>query len=183
VLSFVPAKWTQRMTTIEAYQADRSAEGRLNAWILAWRLALARPLLGWGPQAMEDKTLYDRYYPDSPTNNDVHSSYFQLLAENGFIAFAVFVFLLGWSLIKLQRLGTSHRGGGENQWVAMYADMFQVAICGYAVSAAFLEMAFFDYIYYIIGATIVLSSLADNLVEPVASQRPIGARRPALATA
>jgi probable O-glycosylation ligase (exosortase A-associated) len=180
-LSLVPAKWTERMHTIDTYQADRSAEGRLNAWKLAWRLTLARPVLGWGPEAMDDKTLYDKYYPDSPTRNDVHSSYFQLLAEGGFASFGVFVFLLMWCLRELQRLATRYRKSSEHGWLATYADMLQVGILGYVVSAAFLEMAFFDYIYYLVGATVVLLELGRTLAVPAVVKRPALVRRVPLA--
>lgn len=180
VLYIMPDKWSQRMDTIETYQADDSAMSRLNAWRLAWRLGLARPVLGWGPQAMEDKSLYDTYFPDSSTKNDVHSSYFQILSELGFPGLAVFVFLLVWSVVKLQRLGQRFRGSGQHEWVANYADMFQVSIVAYAVSGAFLELAAFDLYYQIIGFTIVLEELTRGLLMPIGplevlSERP---RRP-----
>lgn len=180
VVYMMPGKWSQRMHTIETYQADQSAMSRLDAWRLAWRLGLARPVLGWGPQAMEDKNLYDRYFPDSPTRNDVHSSYFQILSELGFPGLAVFVFLLVWSVVKLQRLGQRFRGSGQHEWVATYADMFQVSIVAYAVSGAFLELAAFDLYYQIIGFTIVLEELARSSAVPVALREGLleRARRP-----
>jgi probable O-glycosylation ligase (exosortase A-associated) len=170
VLSFVPQEWSERMNTIESYEGDRSAMGRLNAWHLAWRLALARPVLGFGPDAMEDKTLYEQYYPESPTHNDVHGSYFQLLSEGGFTICFIFGSLICWCVVTTQRLSREFRGSSENGWVATYADMLQISICGYVVSATFLELAFFDYLYYVVGATIILRSLAQPLkaAQPVA---------------
>jgi probable O-glycosylation ligase (exosortase A-associated) len=159
-LYLAPEKWFERVQTIQTYQADSSAMSRVNAWILAWRLALARPLLGWGPDAMEDKDLYDIYFPDSDSRADVHSSYFQLLAENGFPAFGVFVSMLLWCLYTLQRLVLSARGDPDRRWIADYANMLQIGICAYMVSAAFLERAFFDLLFQLVGAVIVLNDLA-----------------------
>ena len=162
VISLVPHGWTARMETIETYQQDGSAMGRINAWKLAWRLALARPAFGWGPEAMEDKSLYQEFYPDSTTHNDVHSAYFQLLAEDGFATFGVFLFLLVWSLASLNRLKRLSDRGVVAQWVGKYADMLQISLAAYVVSAAFLEQAFFELFYYIVGAGILLKTLATE---------------------
>lgn len=163
VLAFVPEEWTERMETIESH-SDGSAVSRLNAWTLAWRLALARPLLGWGPQAMEDDNLYDRYYPDSPTRNDVHSSYFQILSEGGFTTFFVWMSLLVWCFVALQRAGRSVRGSPDLQWIVHYAAALQVSLAAYAVSGMFLEMAYFDLIYHVVGGAIVVQHMARAAV-------------------
>lgn len=160
VLSFAPEKWSERMETIETYERDGSAVSRLNAWTLAWRLALARPLLGWGPQAMEDDNLYDRYYADSTSRNDVHSSYFQVLSESGFPAFFVWLSLLAWAVVGLQRAGWRVRGSPELGWISNYVPMLQISLAAYAVSGMFLEMAYFDLIYHILGGAIVVQGMA-----------------------
>jgi len=163
VITLAPQKWSQRMETIGHYQSEASAMARIHAWTLAWRLALARPIFGWGPQAMDDKKLYDTYYPESPGRDDVHNSYLQLLAECGFVTFAVFAALLGWCLLHLRRLSALFRESPEHTWVATYADMLQVSLIGYVVSAAFLEMAFFDLLYHIVASSIALVQLAAGL--------------------
>jgi len=186
MLAFVPDTWTQRMGTIETYNQEGSAVSRINAWKLAWRLALARPAFGWGPQAMEDKSLYDLYYPDSPTRHDVHSSYFQLLSESGFPIFFVWIALMLWTFVSLQGLSRRVRGSPDLRWMAVYADMLQVSLAAYAVSGMFLEMAYFDLVYHILGGAIVLNAMAAQLVparspvlrRPVVA-RPAAARIPA----
>jgi probable O-glycosylation ligase (exosortase A-associated) len=162
--AFAPESWTQRMQTITTYESDGSAMSRLHAWRLAWRLALARPLFGWGPQGMEDKTLYDVYYPDSPSRNDVHSSYFQHLAEGGFLGFGVFVGFLAWAVVRTQILSTRFRRDPTHGWIAGYADMFQISMLAFAVCATFLEKAFFDLFYTILGMTTVLNGIAQPLL-------------------
>jgi probable O-glycosylation ligase (exosortase A-associated) len=156
----IPSRWTDRMGTIQTYDQDNSAVGRLNAWRLAWRLALARPLLGWGPEAMEDKSLYRTYYPDSPSRNDVHSAYFQVLSEGGFPTFGMFVGLLTWCLWRLWLISGRFRRSIDHHWLATYADMLQVSLLAFAVSGTFLELAYFDLVYHIIGSTIILNEMA-----------------------
>src|SRR6185437_1180173 len=43
---FLPAQWTERMQSINDYQEDASAQGRLEAWGMALRIAADRPLTG-----------------------------------------------------------------------------------------------------------------------------------------
>ena len=47
-VTFMPASWIDRMNTIETYQQDTSATGRLEIWHMAWSMAVARPLVGGG---------------------------------------------------------------------------------------------------------------------------------------
>jgi putative inorganic carbon (HCO3(-)) transporter len=189
MLAFAPQQWGERMQTIETYDEDPSAVSRLHAWTLAWRLALAKPLIGWGPQAMEDKNLYDRFYPDSPTRNDVHSSYFQVLSESGFPAFFVWISLMLWSFATMQRIGWRFRRHPEHGWLATYADMLQISLAAYAVSGMFLELAYFNMVYHIFGGAIIVNDLAAQRVtaikrvEAAERVRPRAMRVPAPARA
>ncbi|MFI5397420.1 MAG: putative O-glycosylation ligase, exosortase A system-associated [Candidatus Binatia bacterium] len=173
----VPAEWSERMGTIETYDKDSSAMSRIYAWRVAWRLALARPLLGWGPNAMESvgghNRLFDLYCPECPIRTGVHSSYFQVMAEGGFTTFFVYLGLFGWCLITLQRVRSRFARSEQHRWAAHYADMLQISLIGFSVSGAFLELAYFDLMLHIVGSTIVLKELVDNLV-PVAVPRKVG---------
>ena len=42
MLAFMPPEWSKRMESISNYQADASAQGRINAWGMAWNLARDR---------------------------------------------------------------------------------------------------------------------------------------------
>ena len=48
VFQFAPAAWFQRMQTIESYDEDRSAKGRLFFWQLSWVVAFKHPITGAG---------------------------------------------------------------------------------------------------------------------------------------
>ena len=50
---FMPESWHDRMKTIETYQQDQSAMGRINAWKFAFNLAKDRPLVGGGNEAFK----------------------------------------------------------------------------------------------------------------------------------
>jgi probable O-glycosylation ligase (exosortase A-associated) len=72
---------------------DESAMGRLYAWQAAFGMALARPLNGVGLD-----NFYHNYYFYSPhwdgKNHAVHSTWFGVMAETGFLGLIVFVAMM-----------------------------------------------------------------------------------------
>lgn len=157
----MPETWTRRMTTMQTYEQDQSAMARIHAWTLAWRIALANPLLGGGFEIMEDKGLYDIYYPESPTRGDVHSVYFEVISEHGFITFGIFLALMATPLLGLRRIRRAARARPEWLWAVNYCNMVEVSLLGYLVSGAFLELSTFDYVYTLLA----ISMITKNLVK------------------
>jgi probable O-glycosylation ligase (exosortase A-associated) len=154
----IPDKWTNRMETIQTYEQDRSAQGRLNAWAMAWNLALDRPLTGGGFETWVP-SMFARYAPDPNNVRDVHSTYFEMLGEQGFIGLALYLMLLAYVLVTLSRLKWAIRRNSNLQWAYYYPDMLQVAILAYMVGGAFLGRAYFDLFYHLVAATIILKNL------------------------
>ena len=69
----------------------------------------------------------------------------------------LFIFLtLGFSTFflgnKIQKMAKQNE---SQKWAANLASMLQVGIIGYAVSAAFVELAYFDLYYSLIGLMIL----------------------------
>ena len=60
--AFVPSHWIDRMKTIETYEHDGSALGRLEAWRFAVKLVLDRPIVGGGFRPFVDEELYKNTY-------------------------------------------------------------------------------------------------------------------------
>ena len=72
---------------------DESAMGRLYAWEAAFNMALDNPILGMGLD-----NFYYNYYFYSPhwdgLNHAVHSTWFGVLAETGFVGLIVFIYMI-----------------------------------------------------------------------------------------
>ena len=72
---------------------DASAKGRLYAWEAAYKMALHNPFTGVGLD-----NFYSNYYYYSPhwdgLNHAVHSTWFGVLAETGFLGLLVFIILI-----------------------------------------------------------------------------------------
>lgn len=71
---------------------DESAMGRIHAWNAAWRMALGRPITGVGVDNFyQNYFFYSDHWDGVP--HAVHSTWFVVVAESGFVGFFMFVAL------------------------------------------------------------------------------------------
>lgn len=159
----VPDKWGDRMNTIQTYEKDASAMGRINAWKMAWNLALDRPLTGGGFDTFTP-TVFQIYAPEPDNFHDAHSNYFEMLGEQGFIGLGLYSLLISSCIIRLRFLKSRIRRDPEFQWAQHYPDMLQVSIFAYVIGGTFLGRAYFDMFYQLIGAMVILNRLIDPVV-------------------
>jgi len=143
--NFMPQSWHDRMGTIQTYEEDASAQGRLYAWRFAFNQALSRPLFGGGYEVFAGQT-------------DAHSIYFEVLGEHGFIGLGLFLSLGLLTWLTGSWVAKQTRKNEELRWCYDLATMLQVSIIGYAVSGAFLGLAYFDLFYHLV-AMMVLTKL------------------------
>lgn len=141
-LSMMPEHWWERMGTIETYEEDRSAMGRLNAWEMAYNIAKDRFFGGgfsiWRPD------VFFRYAPDPTFVVSAHSIYFHMLGEHGFIGLALY--LIFWLSTWMTAGWLRKQGKREPQldWCLQLGSMIQVSLVGFAVGGAFLSLAYYD---------------------------------------
>lgn len=153
-LPFIPAKWYERMDTIQTYQQDQSATGRLNAWQFAFNLAKERPFVGGGFDTFTPE-LFFVFAPDPLAYHDAHSIYFQVLGEHGFVGLLLFLVLLFLAWRDGAFILKHSRGHPEMKWARDLAAMVQVSLIGYIVGGAFLGLAYFDLPYLLISILVL----------------------------
>jgi len=160
---FMPEHWWARMETIQTYEQDASAMGRINAWWMAWNLAKDR-LMGGGFE-IYNPTVFGMYAPDPYAVHAAHSIYFQILGEHGFIGLTLFLLLgvITWATAsKLMKIGARHTPLG---WTRDLGAMVQASMVGYAVGGAFLSLAYFDLPYNIMIIVILARYFAYRELE------------------
>src|SRR5262249_49489374 len=91
IYSIMPEQWFQRMQTINTYDQDASALGRINAWAMAFNLAKNR-IFGAGFDSFRPY-MFALYAPEPDDVHDSHSIYFQMMGHHGFIGLALFLML------------------------------------------------------------------------------------------
>lgn len=165
----MPDRWESRMRTIETYQTDTSAMGRIVAWETAFIIAKDKFPIGAGFEY--HGPMADSYSPDpSVTKIVAHSIYFQALGTQGFIGLAFF--LLFWVLVWRQCawIRITCRDHADLHWAFSLASMTQVSLVGYAVGGAFLNLAFWDLPYYLFAAV----ATTQYVVREELAQRALG---------
>jgi probable O-glycosylation ligase (exosortase A-associated) len=164
---YITEKWTERMGTITTYENDPSAMGRINAWKMAFNVAKDRPLTGSGFEGLSFATIA-KYSPNpNATAGDVHSIYFEVLGEHGFIAFGLFMFLLFFCFLDLRRIKKATSGVPSAKWIGSYSDMLQVSLIAYMVGGTFLGRAYFDLFYHLVAAVVILKILAEREINSI----------------
>jgi probable O-glycosylation ligase (exosortase A-associated) len=172
----VPQKWTDRMDTIkQSEDQDASAHGRVNAWRAAINIASHRPLTGGGFQVFVP-WIFERYAPEPWNYHDVHSNYFEMLGEHGFIGLGLYMMLLFYSLITASTLKWRIRREPKLLWAQHFPDMLQVAILAYMLGGIFLGRAYFDLYYHLVASIVILKSLVLQQVGTVAATVKMPAR-------
>jgi probable O-glycosylation ligase (exosortase A-associated) len=170
-VAFMPDKWDNRMRSIENYEEDASAQGRFNAWMNAFHLAQDRPLVGGGFEIYTPE-VFARYAPDPTDVHSAHSIYFQMLGEHGFVG--LLLFLLLWLLVWRDASWIDRRARTQEgwQWASDLARMVQVALVGYAVGGAFLNLAYYDVPYNLVVALVVTRILVEKQIQTAAEAAP-----------
>ncbi|WP_111978106.1 O-antigen ligase family protein [Algibacillus agarilyticus] len=137
---------------------DASAMGRLYAWEAAFKMALHNPLTGVGID-----NFYSNYYYYSPhwdgLNHAVHSTWFGVLAETGFLGLIIFIILISLmiktaytALIKIESAKEAVPVAVKAVAQAVFAGML-----GTIVSATFLTQGFTWPIYILAALVVALS--------------------------
>ncbi|MBC2664415.1 O-antigen ligase family protein [Novosphingobium flavum] len=168
---FLPSSFTQRMSTIENHQADQSASTRLAVW--AWTLDYVkshpfgggfdayrsnrlvietRAVEGSGSSiSVEENTITDQ-------GRAYHSSYFEMLGEQGWPGLILWLWLQVSGLWQMERLRVRWRrkaaeegAGPEVQWQAPLASALQQAQLVYLLGGAFVGIAYQPFILMLIA--------------------------------
>lgn len=155
MVAAMPDTWSSRMDTIQTYDEDASALGRISAWWVSWNLALSHPFgVGFNiarPELFLAHSPYGMQY-GTPV---AHSIWFQVMGHHGFIGF--FIFLALWVSTWFCAAGLRRAAQGQPQlkWVHDLGSMAQVSIVGYCVGGAFLQLAYYDFPYYVMALVVL----------------------------
>ncbi len=191
-ISFMPSQWVERIQTIKTYQQDTSAEGRIEMWEAATKMALARPLVGVGFKGPYIQTVMDKYSPGT-TARAVHSIWFEVLGENGFPALFFWVGLAIVGILNCRYTIRRTKNVPKLKWPNDLAHMSMVGLVGFYVGGSFLSLSYWDFYFTLLvmlAATrrIVVAELAPEskrqLFLPEAAgataRTRLGAARPVL---
>jgi probable O-glycosylation ligase (exosortase A-associated) len=163
VVFFMPESWHQRMGTIQTYEDDASAMGRINAWKFALNLAADHPLAGGGFESFQRDAFY-RWAPIPEDLHDAHSIWFEVLGEHGYVGLALYMLLWLLAWITASRIARLVKGRTELIWASDLARLIQVALVGFWVGGSFLGLAYWDYPYILLAVLVLVRRVVETEV-------------------
>ncbi|PVE55791.1 putative O-glycosylation ligase, exosortase A system-associated [Arthrobacter sp. TPD3018] len=192
---FLPASFTERMSTIKSHDADESASTRIAVWQWTIDYAKAHPF-GGGFEAFRGNHIRYEIKKTTTAQGDAaatvadqavtdkargyHSAYFEMLGEQGYPGLALWLAISLIGLVRMEVLRRRYRDpAGPFGWAGPLAAALQTAHLVYLLGAAFIAIAFQPFIYMLLGAQIGLDTyLARRRSEE--GQAPL--RKPRVAT-
>lgn len=157
-----------RMNTIQTYEQDGSAGGRIEAWQAAWALA-QRNVLGYGGEAF-DSGLGASIMPDG--FHTTHNMFFEILVAWGFQGTAFLFAYIAITLWDAWRIARHYRRSGDCSSVG-YAQAVGtlVGLLSMLAASVFLNRMRWE-MWWIYGAFIVCQKniLLDRLAAKVDSE-------------
>ncbi|MBB5987693.1 putative O-glycosylation ligase, exosortase A system-associated [Sphingobium lignivorans] len=168
-IPFLPSSFTQRMDTISQYQADESASTRLQVWKWTLDYVARNPLGGGFDNYLQNSFTYHTVQKSgTPDNQRVehvvvtdrgrayHSSYFEMLGEQGFPGLLLWLALNLGTLVQSERLRRRYKDSDnpDYQWVAPFARAMVQGHIIYLVGSLFVGIAYQPFVFMLIALQI-----------------------------
>jgi len=184
---FLPESYVQRMSTISNHQGDQSASTRVEVWKWTIDYATQHPFGGGFDAYLGNSFTYKTRKVSGDAANQVveyaevtdkqrayHSSYFEMLGEQGYPGLALWLWLqvLGVWQMERVRWRFAARPDGRGSWQWGLATALQQGQVVYLVGAAFVGIAFQPFIFMLVGLQCALWSY----VQRTESRAPVSQR-------
>ena len=192
---FLPDSYTKRMSTIENHKSDQSASIRVAVW--NWTLDYVKDNpFGGGFDAYRGNQVKVELTETTGTGNNTstdvtdafdkarayHSSYFEMLGEQGYPGFFLWLLIQVLGLWQMERIRSKwkKRTGPGQTWQAPLANALQQVQIVYLAGSVFVGIAFQPFIFMVIGVQCGLWSYLKRVDAPV--RAPIRRGPPVLRT-
>lgn len=159
--------WGARMSTIETYNEDSSALGRIKVWEWTLQFVGSNPLGGGFDAYMHNRiagVLQDgtvRYLPEGYIGGKAfHSIYFEVLGEQGIPGFLMYFLAVLLSMLKLRSLKKTWKHDPGMAWIAALADALSSAMLIFLAGGAFVGIGYQPFIFYLISLTVAIDQYA-----------------------
>lgn len=154
-------EYRNRIGSIDKYEEDESATGRIEAWETGINMMTRNPFFGVGLKRFVAAFPYYSNY----TPRQAHNSWVQLGGEAGLVALFAYGMLMLLTIRSLRRvekrLHYLPRGpNSDRAFVLMRA--YEAALVGYVVCGFFLSMEDFEFFYLLVGMAQVLDRITEH---------------------
>jgi len=176
-IPFLPASFTQRMGTITNHQSDESASTRVQVWMWTLDYVEERPFGGGFDAYLGNSFTYETRKAVGEGNNVTieynqvtdkarayHSSYFEMLGEQGWLGLFLWLLLHGLGVWQMERIRWrfGKREDGRRSWQWGLATALQQSQIVYLVGALFVGIAYQPFIFMLVGLQCALWSYVQR---------------------
>jgi O-antigen ligase len=171
---FLPTTFKERMGTISNHEGDESASTRIEVWKWTLQYAKDHPAGGGFDAYLGNSFTYQvrkavgtapniSYEFDEVTDKQraYHSSYFEMLGEQGWFGLIVWLWLMGLGVWQMERIRwrfaqrkigpASGPVDGKDTWQWGLATALQQAQLTYLIGAAFVGIAFQPFAFMLVA--------------------------------
>ena len=166
-IAFMPAKWTERMATIGEATQDASFMGRIDAWVINYKLAEENPVTGAGLRNSYEKDIARDVAPlRAERAKAAHSIYFEILGGTGFVGLTLYLSILGAAFISARMIYLRRKKAGASDWISRFGYYTQISLAVFCVGGASVSLEMWDGYWLVIAMTAALSRIADEEAAP-----------------
>lgn len=163
MVAFMPAKWTERMATIGEATQDASFMGRIDAWVINYKLAEKNPVTGAGLRNSYDKDIAKQAAPlRADSAKAAHSIYFEILGGTGFVGLALYLGILGTAFFSARMIYLKRKRAEKDDWVLSFGYYTQISLAVFFVGGASVSLEMWDGYWLLIAMTAALSRVSDK---------------------
>ena len=164
--------WGSRMSTIETYDADSSALGRIAVWQWTLDYIGSNPIGGGFNAYLHNRILgvseggVITLVPEGQVGGKAfHSIYFEVLGEQGIPGFIIYYSMIVLCLLTLRRLKKAWRHEPGMAWLAALAEALTTSFAVFLAGGAFIGIAYQPYIFYMISLTVSIDQYARRVTQ------------------
>lgn len=174
-IPLLPSSFTERMDTIKEYKSDTSAGTRLAVWAWTWEYVKEHPFGGGFDAYRQNKIrVVTTDVENSGAQTDVstsvendqsrayHSSYFEMLGEQGFPGLFLWLLIHFGGLIRMEVLRSRYKKREGLEWISALANALQQGHFIYLIGSVFVGIAFQPFLYMLVGLQIGLDTYASR---------------------
>ncbi len=159
-----------RFLTLEHNDVDESANSRRGSWAAAWKMAKDNPIFGVG---IRNANLFSYQYGADMQGRTIHSQYFQIAADNGFVGLGLYLAMITsvWADTRFCRRAVKGRDDLQSRRIYLVATGVETSMAVICVGCAFLSCENFElpFLMILLGsqlAALVKGRLAGERVGP-----------------
>jgi putative inorganic carbon (HCO3(-)) transporter len=164
VLPALPDAFWSRMQTIQTYEEDEgSGLSRLHFWAVAREMANANPLLGVGYMGyILSYDAYDFSQGQYGRQRAVHSAYFGVLAELGYLGTALFGLVFICAFYSCHRVRQLVRADATLLEGEKYVAALEAGLIVFLVGSLFITFQYIEIFWHYIGLTLALEKIVTH---------------------